>query len=44
MGIIFQDFGVLQIVKENAYHFDMMYSPETLNTNDRTLEFFHCMV
>lgn len=37
-GIIFQDFGVLQIVKENAYHFDMMYSPETLNTNDRTLD------
>lgn len=36
-GIIFQDFGVLQIVKENHYHFDMMYSPETLNTNACTL-------
>ncbi len=30
-GIIFQDFGILQIVKENDYNFDMMYSPETLN-------------
>lgn len=36
-GIVFQDFGVLQIVKEKGYHFDMMYSPETLNTNAATL-------
>lgn len=36
-GIIFQDFGVLQIVKERKYTFDMMYSPETLNTNASTL-------
>ena len=36
-GIIFQDFGILQIVKENDYNFDMMYSPETLNTNACTL-------
>lgn len=36
-GIIFQDFGVLQIVKDNNYDFDMMYSPETLNTNAQTL-------
>lgn len=36
-GIIFQDFGVLQIVKEKHYHFDMMYHPETLNTNANTL-------
>lgn len=36
-GLIFQDFGVLQIVKENSYSFDMMYSPETLNTNACTL-------
>lgn len=36
-GIVFQDFGVLQIVKENDYRFDMMYAPETLNTNACTL-------
>ncbi|EFW05958.1 hypothetical protein HMPREF9488_00776 [Coprobacillus cateniformis] len=36
-GIIFQDFGVLQIVKERGYTFDMMYAPETLNTNAMTL-------
>lgn len=36
-GILFQDFGVLQIVKENGYDFEMMYSPETLNTNACTL-------
>lgn len=36
-GLLFQDFGVLQIVKENHYSFDMMYSPETLNTNACTL-------
>ncbi|WP_028044014.1 peptidase U32 family protein [Candidatus Stoquefichus massiliensis] len=36
-GILFQDFGVLQIVKEKHYHFDMMYDPETLNTNANTL-------
>ncbi|MEG0276458.1 MAG: U32 family peptidase [Coprobacillus sp.] len=37
-GIIFQDFGVLQIVKEKGYTLDMMYSPETLNTNGQTLK------
>ncbi len=36
-GILFQDFGILQIIKEKGYHFDMMYSPETLNTNAQTL-------
>lgn len=36
-GILFQDFGILQIVKEKDYHFDMMYDPETLNTNANTL-------
>ena len=36
-GIVFQDFGVLQIVKTKQYQFDMMYSPETLNTNVKTL-------
>lgn len=37
-GLLFQDFGVLTIVKENGYSFDMMYSPETLNTNGMTLD------
>lgn len=36
-GLLFQDFGVLQIVKEQGYDFDMMYAPETLNTNANTL-------
>ncbi len=36
-GIVFQDFGVLQIAKNHQYSFDMMYSPETLNTNVKTL-------
>lgn len=36
-GIVFQDFGILQIVKEKNYSFDMMYSPDTLNTNAYTL-------
>ena len=36
-GLLFQDFGVLNIVKKNGYSFDMMYSPETLNTNGNTL-------
>lgn len=36
-GIIFQDFGVLEYVREKGYHFDMMYNPETLNTNPNTL-------
>lgn len=37
-GIVFQDFGVLQIVKEHHFDFDMMYAPETLNTNAMTLK------
>ena len=36
-GIVFQDFGVLQIARNHQYSFDMMYSPETLNTNVKTL-------
>ena len=36
-GLVFQDFGVLQMVKEKHYSFDMMYAPETLNTNANTL-------
>ncbi|MCD7949966.1 MAG: U32 family peptidase [Erysipelotrichaceae bacterium] len=36
-GILFQDFGVLQIVKDKGYHLDMMYAPETLNTNAQSI-------
>ena len=36
-GILFQDFSVLQICKENNYNFEMIYSPDTLNTNQATL-------
>lgn len=38
-GILFQDFSVLQICKENNYHFEMIYSPDTLNTNQATLNY-----
>lgn len=38
-GIIFQDFGVLQICKENNYNFEMIYNPDTLNTNQATLNY-----
>lgn len=38
-GILFHDFGVLQICKENNYAFDLMYTPDTLNTNQATLSF-----
>lgn len=37
-GLLFQDFGVLQIVKDHHYTFEMMYAPETLNTNALTLQ------
>lgn len=37
-GLLFQDFAVVMFVKEKNYHFDMMYSPETLNTNGMTLD------
>ena len=36
-GIIFQDFGVLQICNEKGYSFEKIYDPETLNTNHLTL-------
>lgn len=35
-GILFQDLGVLHYVK-NRYDFEMMYAPNTLNTNYATL-------
>ncbi len=37
-GLLFQDFGVLQIVSINQYKFKMIYSPDTLNTNYATLQ------
>lgn len=40
-GIIFQDFGVLQICKEHHYTFEKIYMPDTLNTNDMTLSVLH---
>lgn len=36
---MFQDFGVLEICQENDYHFEMIYSPDTLNTNQATLNY-----
>ena len=36
-GLIFQDFGVLQIVNKKGYDFKMIYHPLTLNTNSSTL-------
>ncbi len=36
-GILFQDFGVLNICKCLGVHYQMMYAPDTLNTNHQTL-------
>lgn len=38
-GILFQDFGVLEICQENNYDFELIYSPDTLNTNQATLNY-----
>lgn len=38
-GILFQDFGVLQICNEQKYGFEMIYHPDTLNTNQATLNY-----
>lgn len=38
-GILFQDFGVLHICQSEQYKFDLMYAPDTLNTNQETLNF-----
>lgn len=38
VGLIFHDFAVLQLVKELNLSFDLIYNPETLNTNYQTLE------
>lgn len=36
-GILFQDFGVLNICQEIEAKFKLMYAPDTLNTNHSTL-------
>ena len=36
-GILFQDFGVLRYCQQKHYDFDLMYAPQTLNTNPMTL-------
>lgn len=36
-GILFQDFGVLDICNEKHYNFEKIYAPDTLNTNYMTL-------
>lgn len=38
-GILFQDFAVLQLCKEHQYSFEMIYYPDTLNTNQATLTY-----
>lgn len=40
-GIIFQDLGLFQMAKELGLTQEMMYSPETLNTNHLTLNDLH---
>ncbi len=37
-GLLFQDLGILQEVNSQKYKFDMIYSPDTLNTNYATLQ------
>ena len=36
-GILFQDFGVLQICNEHNFDFEMIYHPDTLNVNVKTM-------
>lgn len=38
-GILFQDFGILHICREKQYSFELIYAPDTLNTNHETLNF-----
>lgn len=38
-GILFQDFGVLDICREMNYKIKKIYAPDTLNTNHMTLSF-----
>lgn len=42
-GLLFQDFAVLQICKENNYEFACIYAPDTLNTNHQTLSYLHTL-
>lgn len=36
-GVVFQDFGVLNIVQDLQASYKMIYAPDTLNTNHQTL-------
>ncbi|WP_041138220.1 peptidase U32 family protein [Beduini massiliensis] len=36
-GVVFQDFGVLNIVQELQASYKMIYAPDTLNTNHQTM-------
>ena len=36
-GVFFQDFGLLNLVKQNQYDLNLIYQPDTLNTNHQTL-------
>lgn len=38
-GILFQDFAILQICREENYQFELIYQPDTLNTNQATLNY-----
>ncbi len=38
-GILFQDFAILQICQNNNINFDLIYDPETLNTNYATMNY-----
>lgn len=40
-GLLFQDFAVLTICKENRYSFELIYAPDTLNTNHMTLQYLN---
>ena len=40
-GIVFQDFGLWMMAKELGLTCEMMYAPETLNTNHLTLNDLH---
>ncbi len=42
-GIIFQDFAVYQLTKNNNYKWDLIYDPDTLNTNYASLNQYHAL-
>lgn len=38
-GILYQDYGVLNICQDCHYKFEKIYSPDTLNTNHQTINY-----